>query len=173
MFIAHLPAGYLISRACANHYPDKRHLMATGLICSVLPDVDLLWFYLIDNQQTPHHAYLFHWPLFWVAVAGGACLLSWAISRETPQAWMMVAIACLLVHLTLDSLVGGIYWLKPFTDWRLTVVSVPARFEGWMWNFILHWSFAIELIICGLACRTWRRDRQQAGQSDRAVQLLR
>lgn len=69
MFIAHLPAGYLVARHLANGHERRKWLIIAGLCASILPDLDLLWFYLIDNRQTAHHAYVFHWPLFWIFLA--------------------------------------------------------------------------------------------------------
>jgi inner membrane protein len=77
MFVAHIPAGYLLSRYLSRGHPDRKALILTGVVASVLPDTDLLWFYLVDNRQRVHHSYVFHWPLFWVACA--AC--AWAVAR--------------------------------------------------------------------------------------------
>ena len=70
MFIAHLPAGYLLTRFVVvkrgmAHIPSfqYRTFMALGLIGSLLPDVDMLYFYLIDNRQHLHHGYWTHIPL--------------------------------------------------------------------------------------------------------------
>jgi len=136
MFIAHLPAGYLVSHVLAGARAERRSLVATGLFCSALPDTDLLWFYLLDNRQTPHHEYLFHWPFFWIAVAmvlAGATLLC---GRRDLLPYLWVGVVCLLVHLLLDSFAAEIYWFAPFSDWHLNAVIVPARFDWWVWNFV-------------------------------------
>tara|TARA_R110000868_G_scaffold10226_12_gene50135 strand:+ start:655 stop:852 length:198 start_codon:yes stop_codon:yes gene_type:complete len=65
MFIAHLPAGYLLTSAIQTRARNQSlSLLATGLVASVLPDADLLWFYLFDNRQHVHHAYITHTPAF-------------------------------------------------------------------------------------------------------------
>ena len=56
MFVAHIPAGYLLTRYLSRGHADRKALILTGLVASVLPDTDLLWFYLVDNRQTAHHA---------------------------------------------------------------------------------------------------------------------
>ena len=57
MLIAHLPAGYLLTTAMqARARVWSRSVMATGLVAGVLPDVDLLWFYLVGDRQVVHHA---------------------------------------------------------------------------------------------------------------------
>ena len=62
MFIAHLPAGFLLSRL---HPRLKRHgtWVMTG---AVLPDVDMSYFILIDAGATHHHSYITHRPALWL-----------------------------------------------------------------------------------------------------------
>ncbi|SHE83271.1 inner membrane protein [Loktanella atrilutea] len=152
MFIAHLPAGYLATRAMACRLDVPRglrgRLMAFGLVCSVLPDADLLWFYLVDNRQTEHHDYVTHWPLFWIALAALAAALPWGRTRRTAHAFIVTGLICLLLHMALDSFAAAIYWLRPLSDVHVNAVTVPARFDWWVWNFVLHWTFAIEIAIC-------------------------
>jgi inner membrane protein len=73
MFIAHLPAGYVLTRRLIDRAPAgdalSRRLLALGLWASVLPNLDLLYFYLIDNRQTLHHLYWPHVPVSWLAPA--------------------------------------------------------------------------------------------------------
>lgn len=44
MFIAHLPAGYLMARHFAKKRRHREWLVLTGLGASTLPDLDLFWF---------------------------------------------------------------------------------------------------------------------------------
>ncbi|MEP5728813.1 MAG: metal-dependent hydrolase [Sulfitobacter sp.] len=148
MFIAHLPAGYLASDLLAPMEGNRRHLILAGTLASGLPDLDLLWFYFVDNRQTAHHEYIFHWPLFWIALAGAAWMISSIIGRETWRPYILVTLACLLLHMVLDSFAAEIYWLQPFSDVHLNAVAVPARHNWWVWNFVLHWTFAAEIAIC-------------------------
>ena len=154
MFIAHLPAGYLATRALRPRLPRDQwgRLLAVALICSVLPDADLLWFYLVDHRQTEHHAYVTHWPLFWVALALAAVLLPWGRRRAAAQTLIGTGLICLLLHMAMDSFAATIFWLRPFSDLHLNVVEVPARFDWWVWNFIFHWTFAVEFASCITAC---------------------
>ncbi|WP_390881416.1 hypothetical protein [Cardiobacterium hominis] len=43
--------------------------MAGGL----LPDIDMLWFYLVDHVH--HHRYPTHWPLLWLLALVSALYL--------------------------------------------------------------------------------------------------
>lgn len=163
MFIAHLPAGYLLTRRMAARARPRGALLAVGLAASVLPDLDLIWFYLVDDRQSVHHAYLFHWPLFWIALAGlaliGARLARW----QAAVPFVLVALAALLLHLALDSIAAGIAWAAPFSDFEINLVEVPARHGWWVWNFVLHWTFALELaILAAAAGALWRDARRPA-----------
>jgi inner membrane protein len=157
MFVAHIPAGYLLSRYLSRGHPDRKALILTGILASILPDTDLLWFYLVDNRQTVHHAYVFHWPLFWLACA--AC--AWAVARimnwTRLYPFIRVALACLLLHMVLDSIAAEILWLMPFAGYEVNLVKVPARYGWWVWNFILHWTFLAELaIVLAAGIMLWR-----------------
>jgi inner membrane protein len=147
MFVAHIPAGYLLSRYLSRGQADRKALILTGIVASVLPDTDLLWFYLVDNRQTVHHSYVFHWPLFWVACA--AC--AWAVARVMHWTrlypFIGVALAGLLLHMVLDSIAAEIGWLKPFAPYEVNLVKVSARYDWWVWSFVLHWTFLLELAI--------------------------
>ena len=160
MFIAHLPAGYLLARWLSRDQPHRKALIATGLVASVLPDTDLLWFYLVDQRQTVHHSYVFHWPLFWVACA--AC--AWAVARimnwTRLYPFIRVALACLLLHMVLDSVAAEILWLQPFAGYEVNLVKVPARYDWWVWSFVLHWTFLLELaIVLAAAITLWGATR--------------
>jgi inner membrane protein len=161
MMIGHLPAGYLASHAIAGGFGRATAgLVATGMVASVAPDLDLFWFYLVDHRQHLHHDYLFHAPAFWVAVA----LLAWAIARLAGWAgaglYIAVALANLLLHMVLDTLAGGIRWLWPISDRSLVLVTVPAGQSWWVWNFVLHWTFLLEMALvvaaAALAALRWR-----------------
>lgn len=161
MFIAHLPAGYLLARRMGRGHPQRTALIATGLVASILPDTDLLWFHLVDQRQTPHHAYMFHWPLFWVAGAalawGGARLLKW----RSVEPFIWVALAAVLLHMALDSVAAEIGWFRPFSDHGLNLVQVPARYDWWVWSFVLHWTFLAELaIVLAAGVTTWTDSRK-------------
>ena len=157
MLIAHLPAGYLLARRLVPRLdPEasrRRRLLAVCLVAAVLPDIDLLYFYLIDGRQTLHHEYWTHIPAFWLVSVGVAVTL-FRIARA-PVPWPAVAglLAGVFLHLALDTVTGGIAWLYPWDAGRIVLVVVPARFDWWVWNFILHWSFAVEIAILAWAGR--------------------
>lgn len=50
--------------------------------------------------------------------------------------------------MTPDSIAAEIYWLAPFPDFHLNAVHVPARYDWRVWNFLLPWTFIIEIAIC-------------------------
>ncbi|MBB3992622.1 hypothetical protein GGR95_000241 [Sulfitobacter undariae] len=58
MFIAHVPAAYLLSRSLRD--PQAQIALLIG---SVAPDLDLTRFYFLDGQSIHHHEYLTHRPL--------------------------------------------------------------------------------------------------------------
>ncbi|WP_234895761.1 metal-dependent hydrolase [Sinorhizobium medicae] len=70
-----------------------------------------------------------------------------------------IAFANVLLHLFLDSIAADIRWLYPFSDIRFNLVEIPARYQPWYLNFILHWTFAAEMAICVAAVWAWGSEK--------------
>jgi hypothetical protein len=164
MFIAHLPVGYVATLALLNRVEVaaavRRRLLALGLAASVLPDLDLLYFYLVDQRRQVHHAYLPHLPLFWVgvlALTAGAL----SLASRPRVAWVALGVFTtnVLLHLVLDSTAGGIRWLWPWSAAEFRLVEVPARYRPWYLNFVLHWSFLLEIALMLVAVWVYVRRR--------------
>jgi len=169
MLIAHLPAGYLVARQVARNRPTRKWLILTGLCASILPDLDLFWFYLVDGRQTVHHTYLFHMPLFWISLAAMAFAIARLTDWKAVEPFMWVALLCLLLHMALDSVAAEIAWLRPFTPYEVNLVHVSAKYDWWVWNFVLHWTFLLETVIIAAAGLAFWRDRKMRSTSSRAV----
>lgn len=150
MFIAHLPVGYIVSSLAHDHCASDAHLsrqqfLACGLLGSIFPDFDLFYFYFVDHQQFHHHGYWTHLPIFWLlsfAVFGSFChFAKW----RTAMIGLSIFAINGFLHLLLDSIVGDIRWLYPWSDTAFALFTVPALHQPWWLNFILHWSFAVEI----------------------------
>lgn len=130
-------------------------MLLLGLAASVLPDLDLFYFYFVDERRHVHHSYLPHLPLAWAAALGAAAVVL-AVLRARRTAWLALAILGInvLLHLVLDTVAGGIRWLWPFSDVEISLTSVRARYHPWILNFVLHWTFALELAL--MAAALWR-----------------
>jgi inner membrane protein len=160
MFIAHLPVGYLASRVIYSTLKlpgiGVRRFVTCGICGSIAPDLDLFYFYLIDDRQHNHRSYWTHYPSVWI------CLILISLIFCYSKRWR--ARACLMViftfngfiHTVLDSIAGDIYWFAPFVHGAYSLVTVPARYEPWWLNFILHWTFWVEMIIVMWSILAWR-----------------
>jgi inner membrane protein len=155
MITAHLPAGYVTGRVFARSGP----ILWAAVLGGLLPDLDLIRFYLIDDRAVHHHHYWVHIPAFWVALA--VILLPLARSRGPCRSRAARAFfASILVHLLLDTVAGNIKWLWPLSDRFIHLVTVPAVHSHWVLNFILHPVFLAELAIWALALFLWGRRQQ-------------
>lgn len=152
MLTAHLPSGYVLAR----HAPPGHGVIPAALIGAVLPDIDMLWFHLIDQGQVNHHRYWTHVPLFWAAIAALVLPLVWRSAARAPA---LAFFAGLLLHLFLDSINGGILWGAPFSTQLFHLVTVPPTHGHWVISFLLHWTFALELAIWVWAAWLFRRSR--------------
>ena len=153
MFIAHLPAGCCLTTILLFKFvqPENertyRRFLWTGLCASVMPDLDLIYFYLIDHRQHPHHTYITHIPFFWLA---GAIWL-WFCGAMFRQRFMMWSTLIIftngILHLFLDSVASKVLWLYPLFDDGLGLFHVPSRYSWWVWNYVFHWTFGLEIMI--------------------------
>jgi len=156
MMIAHLPAGYILGRATRT----KGAMLGCVLLASVLPDIDMLWFHLVDGRSVPHHHYWTHAPGFWLIVAAITLPAVAMLKRH----WLPVAMLCfgaILFHLVLDTLVGSIMWQWPFSRDFFQLATVSATHSHWILSFMFHWSFLIELLICASAIILYLRKRNE------------
>ena len=154
MLTAHLPSGYLAARTFA---PTLTCAVPVGLIASILPDFDLIWFYLIDNRAFHHHHYWVHVPAFWAVLA----LLTWPLANRFNRLGLRaVFFGVIALHMVLDTIAGGIAWGRPFTGHLFTLVGVPATQSHWLLNFVLHWTFLLELVIWALAVLVFMKGRR-------------
>lgn len=163
MFFAHLPAGYMITRAWNRAFDNRIEspalLMGLGLLASILPDFDLIYAFLIDHGRLHHHRYLTHWPFFWLAMLG-----CWALlmrNGRLPPRWHELAVVSLNVamHLCLDWIVSVMFLLAPFSNQRFNLIDVPARYQPWYLNFFLYWTIWLEVGITAVGAYLFFRDR--------------
>jgi len=160
LIIAHAPSGYILATSLleriASGQVSAKAVVAAGIVGALAPDVDMVYFHLVDHRHTHHHKYLSHWPIIWLTLAAASAL--WFGWSKQSKAAILSLVFCLggVLHVALDSFVGDIWWFAPFIDRPYAMFTVPARFQPWWLNFILHWSFAVELAICVwalLVCR--------------------
>jgi len=164
MFIAHLPVGYLITQAvmkrCGVRIRATHPFLLAGLVASVFPDIDLLYFYLVDLRQHHHHTYWTHIPLFWLVTLAISFLVLKRVGNPSHRLPLAIFGLNIFGHLLLDTVVGDIWWLGPWVDQPYAMFTVPARFQPWQLNFLLHWSFGLELLLVCVAYRQHIRNRQ-------------
>ena len=116
MFLAHMPAGYMVSKLLLSQFhldsSKTKWLLILGLLGSIFPDLDMLYFYLIDNRQHGHHSYWTHIPIYWLGLLGFCYLIAAIFKSRFLVTAATVFIGCILLHLFLDSFTGGgIKWL--------------------------------------------------------------
>lgn len=147
MFIGHIPAGYITSVMLLNQFKlrgiSETSFILSGLCGAIIPDCDLIYFYLIDHRQHPHHMYFTHWPIVWFSLLVISCL--WLQKNHTKAILMFICCLNACIHIVLDTIAGNIRWFAPFTNDYFSLFTVPAIYTPWWLNFMLHWSFAIEL----------------------------
>jgi membrane-bound metal-dependent hydrolase YbcI (DUF457 family) len=169
MFIAHVPSGYILSVALLKRIRrapvSALSFALAGMLGALAPDLDLAYFYLIDHRQTHHHKYVSHWPILWLSLMLANALWFRFAKKSAPAALALLFSAGGVLHVILDSVVGDIWWFAPFIDKPYVLFTVAASFTPWWLNFILHWSFALELAICVWALVLYRRRRAASART--------
>ena len=160
MIIGHLPAGYitskLISKKIDSSSVNIKIFIIAGVIGAIAPDLDMLYFHFIDNRQHHHHTYWSHYPVFWVILAALSIFWYRLSAVKSLSAIALIFSVCGFIHMLLDSIVGDIWWFSPLIDQPYALFTVQAVYKPWWLNFILHWSFAIEVGISLWALYLWR-----------------
>lgn len=116
----------------------------------------MFYIYLIDNRQHSHHSYWPHIPFHWLCLLAVFYFIAAIYKSRFIIAAATVFISCILLHLSLDTFAGGgIKWLYPFNNSYINTFTVPSRHGYWIWNYFLHWTALVELIIISLAATTF------------------
>lgn len=168
MLTAHLPAGYCLTRLATGRRNAGWAVLAIVLVCSVLPDFDLFFFYFVDGRSLHHHRYWVHIPAFWAAVAAITLPIVW---RTRYRLVAILGFAAIILHLVLDTIAGGILWLAPFDTTLYRMTTVPAIYSHVMISFILHWTFLLEFVVWGLALGLYVAGRRQLSAVSREFRI--
>ncbi|MBL1141913.1 MAG: metal-dependent hydrolase [Proteobacteria bacterium] len=158
MFIAHIPASYLCASILIEKWQihkktglSKITVISVALMMGILPDIDLLYFYLFDHRQHHHHTYWTHIPFFWGLLFGIPTLILFIINQQK-LFWLTVLIEItIILHLILDTHLGRIQWFYPFSKHAVYLLDISAVHKNWILNFFLHWTFLLELLIIFIA----------------------
>jgi inner membrane protein len=158
MFIGHLPAGYILTKTVQKNVKTSKYLLV-GLIASVLPDIDILYFYLIDNRQNLHHIYWSHIPFYWLLIGIITFSIIWLSKQKVYYITAIIFFANIFLHLLLDTVVAKIMWLYPATNKAFFLFDVPAVYNFWVYNFAFHWTFLFEIALVGGATYILVKDK--------------
>ncbi len=148
MIIGHIPANYLAAVFTSRFTPSKA--VFTGiLIAAVIPDLDILWFYLVDNRGHHHHSYLTHRPALWALTLG--------VGYLAKRPFLIGLGIGGLVHVALDTTLGEIAWAWPLSDHAAPFIVVQPTHSHFLLSFMAHWTFLIEIMLWVIAATVaWR-----------------
>ncbi len=172
LWFGHLALGYLVTKTILAltpaqfSMPEIRILMTLGMIAALLPDIDLIPFFIKHRsaklQKNESHRRIWsHAPLLWIAV-----LLLILSMTDSPFAFTacLVFLAGSLTHFLADSIEDGVFWLWPFSNikWYLhkakeiefssQKTSVVCYYKRLLTHiYIKNWTFWIESVIILLA----------------------
>ncbi|MBU1178426.1 metal-dependent hydrolase [Patescibacteria group bacterium] len=171
MIFSHLPAGFIaayITRKIWRKNLSQHQvnwLYVVGGLAGILPDVDTLYYYLIDSHLS-HRELITHTPILYVVICTLLYLLGCLFRRRIWQSLSVVIFAGAFSHLLLDSLNSGIGWLHPTTNLIFGLLSISVLADGWYGQYLLVITLLIELAIFLLAGNIifWARYKQRQGK---------
>ena len=142
MITAHLPSGYVLSHMAGW----QKSVAVAAIVGAGFPDIDLLWYFYVDNTSIHHHRYWVHAPAF---ALGAGALLVLALHPFAPRlrAVGIAFAAGWFLHICLDGLVGEIMWLWPINDTLYAMIDQPPSGGQLVSARLLQWSFFLELPI--------------------------
>ena len=149
MLIAHLPVGYTVTRLYMRNQRDN-FVLGAGLVGSVLPDIDLIYHVLLSDGRTPHHAYLTHIPIVWIVICAIMLLAQGTWQTTIYRAFLALSLNS-LVHVALDTPMGGIMWLYPASNKMIYFFTLPKAPPHWIVTAMTHWTFRIEIALLALS----------------------
>lgn len=150
MITAHIPSGYALAKSAGW----TGAAFAAAVIGAVFPDIDLIWFYFVDDRAIHHHRYWVHAPLF-MALSSIILII---VARRHPVAVAFAAGWAL--HILLDAPNGRLMWLWPFSDTLYSPIHVPPTRSHWIMSFLTHWSVVLELTVWAIAATLFfKRER--------------
>ncbi|CAD6879376.1 membrane protein [Methylomonas albis] len=161
MIVAHLPAGYIVSTLLFHRFKKygvpRSVFLRAGLLGSIAPDLDMIYFYGFDHRAHPHHSYFSHFPSVWLLLLTLA-ILCFQHCRQKKLPLLALIFTCNgMLHMLLDYIASNIYWLAPFVNRPFALITVPSVYQDWWLNFLLHRSFALEILIVLWAAYLWRK----------------
>lgn len=141
MLIGHFPAGYLTAVGISRFLPS-RALFLGVLLGAVLPDLDMVWFLLVDSSYH-HHSLLPHRPIVWLGILIAGLLFA----RKFVTGLGLGG----LLHVALDTTLGQIAWGWPLSERYWTLIEVPPTHSHYLLSFANHWTFRIEIVLVVIA----------------------
>jgi len=152
MVFAHLPAGFITTYLTKKLWCKKltkKEIWWTffiGTLAGVLPDIDTLYYYLIDSSLS-HREFITHTPILYVAIFCLLFLIGHFKKSSFVKAISLVVLSSALGHLVLDSLTSGIGWLYPVTNLIYGFLSIPVLAQGFYGQHLFVFTLSLELTV--------------------------
>jgi hypothetical protein len=158
MIFGHLPVGYITSRLLLKKFKNgnvnAKIFILWGMFGAIAPDIDLLYYFLIDPSQPRHyhHKYVTHFPIFWLTLLLISVLwLRRLHNRNKNQAAAFIFALNGFIHTALDTLTGYLFWLAPFMDKPFSLTTDASASS----KYFTHWTFGLELLLILWAFSLW------------------
>lgn len=168
MLVCHLPAGYIAAKITEKKFwkdlplKEKFWLYSILLFFSIFPDIDLLYFYLV-NSSTSHREFITHAISPYLLIS--SLIYLWGKFKKNKFIkWIGISIALgTITHLILDSLMASAEWLWPITSRLYGLPMIKSYFNFLaVHTFSLYFIFETLVICLGLSFYLWGKNHKKS-----------
>ncbi len=158
MLIGHLPAGYFVTKSILKKLKIPinntmgKWLFLAGLVASIAPDFDIVYWMLFDEYGTgSHRNYYTNYPILYLALLVILVIIYFIVKKPWLKYGIIVVFANFFTHLILDTTFVGIKWLWPFYDKMIGIYNVNFTGGLMIENYFHHWIWYLEIALWLLA----------------------
>jgi inner membrane protein len=166
MLIAHLPAGYILTKFMQKK-SDIQCCLWLGLLGSIFPDFDIMYLYIAEDTGTFHRQYWTHLPIFWLCITMIFFVTTYFINfNKKVICGGLFFLMNIWGHLILDTTMAPVYWLKPLMakGFQLFDLNIAPVYASWFFNYMMHPFFLSEITLCIGAIVMWISSRNKLKQ---------
>lgn len=152
MIFSHAPAGFLVTYATKKIWDKnltKRQtlwIFIIGTFSAILPDFDVLYFYLFKADST-HRELFTHSFFIYLVIALIIFLVGFLLKKQFIKSISIVFFFSILSHLLLDSLTAGVLWLYPFNNYLYGLLSISCMNDGFYGQNLFVFTLSVEVLM--------------------------
>lgn len=151
MVFSHGPAGFTITWATQKLWKkglnsrQKVCIYILGVIFGLLPDVDVVYYYLISATHL-HRENITHSPILYLALFILVFVFSLVLKNKFIKSISFIFLFSTFFHLILDSTTAGVPWFFPLSKNLYGLLFVDALATGFYGSHLIVFLYSLEAV---------------------------